>query len=64
MSRGVPRIMIDGHPVADVESLRMVRAADILAIHVLSAADATIHFGPSFSNGVIVVQTHALLRRL
>ena len=64
MSRGVPRVMVDGHQIADVESLRMVRAADILAIHVLSAADATIRYGPSFSNGVIVVQTQALLRRL
>ena len=64
MSRGVSRILVDGHPVADVESLRLVQAADILAIHVLSAADAMIHFGPSFSNGAIVVQTQALLRRI
>ena len=64
MSRGVPRVMIDGHPIADVESLRMVHAADILAIHILSPADATIRYGPSFANGVIVVQTQALLRRL
>lgn len=63
-SRGTPRVMLDGNLVVDVESLRMVRAADILAIHVLSAPDATIRYGSSFSSGAIVVQTRALLRRL
>ena len=64
MPRGVLRVLVDGHPIADVESLRMVPAGEILAIHVLSAPDATIRFGPSFSGGAILVQTQALLRRL
>lgn len=61
-SRGAVRVLVDGHPVGDVESLRMVPARDIIAIHVLSAPDATIRFGPSFNAGAIVVQTVGSLR--
>jgi TonB-dependent receptor-like protein len=64
MARGMPRVMLDGSMIVDVELLRMVRATDILAIHVLSAPDATIRYGSSFSSGAIVVQTQASLRRL
>ncbi len=58
------RVIIDGHPVADLESLRMIPARDLLAIHVLSAPDASIRFGPSFNGGAIVLQTRASLRPL
>jgi len=63
-SRGSLRVLVDGHPVGDLESLRMVPARDIIAIHVLSAPDAMIRFGPSFNGGVIVVQTLGSLRPL
>ena len=56
-SRGALRVMVDGHPVGDVESLRMIRAQDVVAIHVLSGPDASIRFGPSFNGGAIVIQT-------
>jgi hypothetical protein len=62
--RGQLRVIVDGHPVLDAESLRMIRATDVVAIHVLSAPDATIRFGPSFTGGAIVIQTLATLRRL
>jgi outer membrane receptor for Fe3+-dicitrate len=62
MSRGSLRVIVDGHPVSDVESLRMIPARDVLAIHVLSAPDATIRFGPSFAGGAIVIQTLGFLR--
>jgi hypothetical protein len=55
-------VLVDGHPVGDLESLRMVPAGDIIAIHVLSAPDAMIRFGPGFNGGVIVVQTLGSLR--
>ncbi|HJU68487.1 MAG TPA: Plug domain-containing protein [Gemmatimonadaceae bacterium] len=64
MSRGQLRVIVDGHPISDAESLRMIRATDVLAIHVLSASDATIRFGAGFTGGVIVIQTLATLRRL
>ena len=62
--RGQLRVILDGHLISDAESLRMIPAADVLAIHVLSAPDATIRFGPSFTTGAIVIQTLATLRRL
>lgn len=61
-ARGSLRVLVDGHPIGDVESLRMVPARDIIAIHVLSAPDAMIRFGPSFNGGAIVVQTLGSLR--
>jgi hypothetical protein len=63
-SRGSLRVLVDGHPIGDLESLRMIPARDIVAIHVLSAPDAMIRFGPSFNGGVIVVQTLGSLRPL
>ena len=62
-SRGYPRVLLDGHLVSDSESLRMVSARDVLAIHVLSAPDATMRFGPGYTNGAILIQTMATLRR-
>ena len=62
--RGTLRVLVDGHLIGDVESLRMIPAHEVLAIHVLSAADATIRFGPQYDGGAIVVQTRAALRRL
>ena len=64
MGRGTPRVLVDGHLIGDVESLRMIPAEEVLAIHVLSAADASIRFGPQYDGGAIVVQTRAALRRL
>ena len=61
-SRGALRVVVDGHPIADVESLRMIRAGDLLAIHVLSAPDATIRFGSDYGGGAIVLQTRSSLR--
>lgn len=61
---GSLRVLVDGHPVGDLESLRMVPARDIIAIHVLSAPDAMIRFGPRFNGGAIVVQTLGSLRPL
>jgi hypothetical protein len=60
-SRAGLRVLIDGHPIADVESLRMIRARDLLAIHVLSAPDATIRFGSDYGGGAIVLQTRNAL---
>lgn len=62
--RGPLRVLVDGHPIGDMESLRMVPARDILAIHVLSAPDATMRFGPGFHGGAIVIQTVGSLRPL
>lgn len=64
LTRGPLRVVIDGHPITDLESLRMIPAQELLAIHVLSAPDATIRFGPSYNGGAIVLQTRADLRPL
>lgn len=64
MPRGALRVLVDGHPAGDVESLRMIPADEVLAIHVLSGPDATMRFGSSYTGGVIIVQTMATLRRL
>lgn len=63
-ARGALRVLVDGHPIGDLETLRMVPAQNILGIHVLNAADAMMRFGPGFNGGVIVIQTVATLRRL
>ena len=63
-SRGPLRVIVDGHPVSDVESLRILPASELLAIHILNAADATMRFGPSFSGGALVLQTRTGLRQL
>lgn len=57
LSRGTMRVILDGHPVLDLESLRAIPASQVLAIHVLSASDAAIRFGPSYDGGAIVLQT-------
>jgi hypothetical protein len=62
-SRGTLRVILDGHPVADLESLRSIRASEIVAIHVLSGSDATIRFGPSYDGGAVVLQTWLSLRQ-
>lgn len=64
LGRGTPRVLIDGHPIADLEQLGTIPAREVLAIHLLSAADATIRFGPMYDGGAIVVQTQASLRRM
>jgi hypothetical protein len=64
MSRGTLRVIVDRHPVADIESLRMIPAGDLIAIHVLSGADATIRYGPNYGGGVIVLQTRGGLSPL
>lgn len=64
MSRETPRVLVDGHMVGDVESLRMIPAHEVVAIHVLSPSDAMIRFGPLYDGGAIVIQTRASLRRL
>jgi hypothetical protein len=56
-SRGTMRVILDGHPVADLESLRAIRASEVIAIHVLSGSDATIRFGPGYDGGAVVLQT-------
>jgi hypothetical protein len=58
------RLVIDGHRLADLDALRAIPAREILAIHVLSATEASIHLGPVSSSGAIVVQTRAALRQL
>ena len=63
-SREAARVVVDGHPMPDVESLRTIPARDILAIHILNAPDAMMKYGPSFTTGVVVVQTMASFRRL
>jgi hypothetical protein len=63
-ARGSLRVIVDGHPISDVESLRLLPARELLAIHIQNAADATIRFGPSFTGGALVLQTRSGLRPL
>lgn len=64
ISRGTLRVIVDGHPTGDMESLRMIPARELVAIHVLSGPDATVRFGPSYDGGVIIIQTRSTLRPL
>jgi hypothetical protein len=64
MARGTLRVIVDRHPITDVEELRMIPAREVIAIHVLSAPDAMTLFGPSYDGGAIVIQTRASLRPL
>lgn len=63
-ARPALRVLVDGHPIGDIETLRMIRARDLVAIHVLSAADATIRYGADYGGGAIVLQTRSWLRPL
>ena len=63
-SRSAIRVLVDGHPIADLESLRMIAARDLVAIHVLSAPDATIRLGANYAGGAIILQTRSALRPL
>lgn len=56
-------IVLDGHPVAELDALRAIPAPQVVAIHILSASDAISRFGPDYSGGAIVVQTWAWMRR-
>jgi hypothetical protein len=56
-ARSTLGIVLDGHPVAELDALRSIPASQVVAIHVLSASDATVRFGPGYNGGAIVVQT-------
>lgn len=61
-SRGRGRIVVDGHPIFDLESLRAIPAREIVAIHILNMSDAAMVLGPGYEGGAIVVSTQAALR--
>jgi hypothetical protein len=63
VDRNAPRVIVDGHPIGDVELLRLVPAREILVIHVLNAADAIIRFGPHYEGGAVIIQTMASMWR-
>jgi hypothetical protein len=57
-----PRVVVDGHQLADHELLRSIPAHEIVAVQILSAIEAGTLFGPA-DEPVIVVQTLASFRR-
>ena len=56
------RLVIDGHLIRDLEALQAIPAAEVIAIHLLSATEAGIYFGPGSSSGAIIVQTRTGMR--
>jgi hypothetical protein len=56
------RLVIDRHHIRDLDALRAIPAQDIVAIHLLSAMDAAMYFGPGSGGGAIVVQTRMSTR--
>jgi hypothetical protein len=56
------RLMIDGHLIRDLTALQAIPAAEVIAIHLLSATEAGIYFGPGSSSGAIIVQTRTGMR--
>lgn len=56
------RLMIDGHLIRDLDALQAIPAAEVIAIHLLSATEAGIYFGPGSSSGAIIVQTRTGMR--
>jgi hypothetical protein len=57
-------VVLDDHPVLDVESLRLIPARDVLAIRVMSPPEAAMRLGPRYNQGAVLIQTQASLRRL
>jgi hypothetical protein len=53
------RLVLDGHPMLDFDPLRAIPAQDVMAIHVLSAAEATQYSFGDGGQGAILVQTRA-----
>jgi hypothetical protein len=51
------RLILDGHPIMDLEPLRAVPAQDLISIHVLSATEAATYFAGEGGRPAIVVQT-------
>jgi hypothetical protein len=67
LSAAAPRttgIVLDDHPVAELDALRTIPASQVVSIHILSASDAISRFGLAYSGGAIVVQTWRSLRRV
>ena len=56
------RLMIDGHQIRDLDALQAIPAEEVIAIHLLSATEAGVYFGPGSGGGAIVVQTRTMLR--
>jgi hypothetical protein len=56
------RLVLDGHPMLDLDALRAIPAQDIVAIHVLSASEAAQYSFGDGGQGAIVVQTNASFR--
>jgi hypothetical protein len=55
-------LVLDGHPMLDFDPLRAIPAGEVIAIHVLSASEASQYFVGDGGQGAIVVQTRASLR--
>lgn len=60
-SRGALRVLVDRHPIFELEALRAIPASEIVAIHILSTSDAMMLLGPGYDGGAIVVWTQAAL---
>jgi hypothetical protein len=51
------QLIIDGHQIRDLDALHAIPAGELIAIHLLSATEAGIYFGPATGVGAIVIQT-------
>jgi hypothetical protein len=56
------RLLVDGHPIMEVDALRAIPAEEIVAIHVLDASEAAMYFGARGGGGAIALQTRFSLR--
>lgn len=58
------RVIIDGHIIDDLAALQMIPASDLLAIHVLSAAEAAWYVGGSGRSDrpALFIQTRQAMR--
>jgi hypothetical protein len=58
------RLILDGHPIMDMEPLRVIPAQDVVSIHVLSATEAAVYLAGEGGRPAIVVETrYSLLTR-
>jgi hypothetical protein len=55
------RLVLDGHPMLDLDPLRAIPAHDVIAIHVLSSFEASQYAFGDGAQGAILVQTRASL---
>lgn len=56
------QLILDGHPMLDMEPLQSIPATEVLSLRILSASEAALYAAGGWESGAILVQTRGSLR--